>query len=85
MVALPSDPAVSLRTGLPLHNGGHLGSYYQHVRELARRLNDDFRAGAFATDADVLDAITGLENRVRSDLVVNDVIRLQTGDRRPRP
>ena len=75
-LALPTDILESLLHSLPLHNGGHLQSYYQFVRDKLASL-DALRA-AGASDADLVRRALEIEMEIR-DALLNGTIRLQNG------
>ncbi len=82
--ALPTTAAESLRSGKPLHSGGHLGSYYNAAE--VRLLNAEAKLGnniTAATDRQILQKIHAVERSMRISLG-SDTLRLQSTDLRPR-
>lgn len=82
-VALPTTAAESLRTGKPLHSGGHLASYYEAAQ--SRLLLAENRIGDLAkvSDRELLRRIGAVERSMRMGLNA-DRLRLQSTDPRPR-
>ncbi len=77
-IALPRTVELAQESGLPLHNGGHLGSYFDYVEGQLDALQNRYLSGA-VTDSTLVSEIGKIENRVRADLLKHRV-KLQTTD-----
>jgi hypothetical protein len=73
----------SLATGLPLHTGRHLEEYGEFVTSQLDKLEARYSLGIIDDDK-LLSEIGKVESRVRKALINNEV-RLQSTDPRPRP
>lgn len=77
-IALPTEIAESIATGLPLHNGRHLGEYTEYVEAQLSRLQNRHELGA-VTDQSLLREVSKVEANVRQALLERR-IRLQNAD-----
>tara|TARA_R110002072_G_scaffold35743_7_gene105444 strand:+ start:4503 stop:5030 length:528 start_codon:yes stop_codon:yes gene_type:complete len=66
-MALPTSVKLSRSSGLPLHKGGHLGSYFAYVDKQLASLNRRWKSGAVGDDQ-ILRQLNIIERRVRKRL-----------------
>jgi len=82
-IALPTTEAESERTGLPLHDGRHLGEYTDMVAEQLQNLDDEYltsiQEGECWSPDYLISQVHEVESSIRSDLLEHNV-RLQTAD-----
>jgi RHS repeat-associated protein len=77
-IALPSNPLIHWNSGLPLHQGGHLGEYFAEVDRRILQLEKVWKNGSIS-DQSLLKRIGKIEDGIRRDLI-SRTLKLQDGD-----
>ena len=81
-IALPTTQDLSLKTGLPLHDGKHISEYTSFVQDKLDTLQRKWE-NSLIEKSELMDEVAKIEDSIRSALI-DDEVRLQHHDARPR-